>query len=78
VAEAKGQRAADRIEYLKKSDMAAEAETLLSETGWLPEPLRTPAVAETAAKDGITAMGETAGIADSEDAAGKPHAIAAE
>jgi ParB family chromosome partitioning protein len=41
VAEAKGQRAADRIEHLKKGDMAAEAETLLADTGWLPEPLRT-------------------------------------
>lgn len=42
VAEAKGQRAADRIEHLKKGDMAAEAETLLADAGWLPEPLRTP------------------------------------
>jgi len=42
VAEAKGQRAADRIEHLKKGDMASEAETLLAGTGWLPEPLRTP------------------------------------
>jgi ParB family transcriptional regulator, chromosome partitioning protein len=42
VAQAKGQRAADRIEHLKKGDMAAEAETLLANTGWLPEPLHTP------------------------------------
>ncbi|MCO5961060.1 ParB/RepB/Spo0J family partition protein [Sinorhizobium meliloti] len=41
VAEAKGQRAADQIEHLKKGDMAAEAQTLLADTGWLPEPLRT-------------------------------------
>lgn len=41
VSQAKGQRAADRIEHLKKGDMAAEAETLLTDTGWLPEPLRT-------------------------------------
>lgn len=41
VAQAKGQRAADRIEHLKKGDMAAEAETLLADTAWLPEPLRT-------------------------------------
>ncbi|RAH96344.1 DNA-binding protein [Acuticoccus sediminis] len=41
VVEAKGQRAADRIEHLKKGDMAAEAQTLLADTGWLPEPLRT-------------------------------------
>lgn len=42
VAQAKGQRAADRIEHLKKGDMAAEAESLLADTAWLPEPLRTP------------------------------------
>ena len=42
VAEAKGQRAADRIEHLKKGEMAAEAETLLAGSGWLPDPLRTP------------------------------------
>jgi ParB family chromosome partitioning protein len=42
VAQAKDQRAADRIEHLKKGDMAAEAETLLADTRWLPEPLRTP------------------------------------
>jgi len=41
VAEAKDQRAADRIEHLKKGEMAAEAETLLADTSWLPEPLRT-------------------------------------
>ena len=41
VSQAKGQRAADRIEHLKKGDMAAEAQTLLDDTGWLPEPLRT-------------------------------------
>jgi ParB family chromosome partitioning protein len=41
VAEAKGQRAADRIAHLKKGDMATEAETLLADSGWLPEPLRT-------------------------------------
>ncbi|MCP3476434.1 ParB/RepB/Spo0J family partition protein [Bradyrhizobium sp. CCGUVB1N3] len=42
VAQAKGQRAADRIAHMKKGDMAAEAETLLAGTDWLPEPLRTP------------------------------------
>jgi len=42
VAEAKGQRAAERIAHLKKGDMATEAETLLAGSGWLPEPLRTP------------------------------------
>jgi ParB family chromosome partitioning protein len=47
VAEAKGQRAADRIEHLKKGDMAAEAESLLADTASLPEPLRTPGQAIT-------------------------------
>jgi ParB family chromosome partitioning protein len=42
VSQAKSQRAADRIEHLKKGDMAAEAETLLADAAWLPEPLRTP------------------------------------
>ena len=39
-------RAADRIAHLKKGDMATEAEALLADTGWLPEPLRTPGEAE--------------------------------
>ena len=42
VAEGRGQRAADRIEHLKKVEMATEAEALLAGSGWLPEPLRTP------------------------------------
>ncbi len=42
VSESKGQRAAYRVEHLKKVEMATEAETLLSGSGWLPEPLRTP------------------------------------
>ena len=42
VREARGERAAGRIEHLKKGDMAKAAEGLLAGTGWLPEPLRTP------------------------------------
>jgi ParB family chromosome partitioning protein len=42
VREAKGDQIADRIAHLKKPEMAAEAQTLLSGSGWLPEPLRTP------------------------------------
>lgn len=42
VREAKGTRAGDRIEHLKKGDMAEKAQELLSGSGWLPEPLRTP------------------------------------
>jgi ParB family chromosome partitioning protein len=44
VREAKGDAAVQLIDDLKKSDMAKEAERLLSGTGWLPEPLRTPDV----------------------------------
>src|SRR3546814_14311819 len=40
VREAKGEQAAQLIDHLKKGDMAKEAERLLAETGWLPEPLR--------------------------------------
>ncbi|MGN8119263.1 ParB/RepB/Spo0J family partition protein [Labrys sp. 22185] len=81
VAEGKGQPAADRIALLKKGEMASEAETLLADTGWLPEPLRLPAVEvggeETAAKDGITAMGIEGTIDDSDEAIDTPHTIAA-
>ncbi|MFX7106291.1 DNA-binding protein, partial [Acinetobacter baumannii] len=38
VREGAGERAAQLIAHLKKGDMATEAERLLAETGWLPEP----------------------------------------
>ncbi|REF73463.1 ParB/RepB/Spo0J family partition protein [Paracoccus versutus] len=40
VREGAGDHAAELIGHLKKGDMAKEAERLLAETGWLPEPLR--------------------------------------
>jgi ParB family chromosome partitioning protein len=40
VREGAGNRAAELIDHLKKGDMAKEAERLLADTGWLPEPLR--------------------------------------
>jgi ParB family transcriptional regulator, chromosome partitioning protein len=40
VREGAGEQAAELIAHLKKGDMAREAERLLTETGWLPEPLR--------------------------------------
>ncbi|MGV2164920.1 ParB/RepB/Spo0J family partition protein [Agrobacterium sp. 16-172Ci] len=40
VREGAGEQAAQLIDHLKKSDMAKEAERLLADTGWLPEPLR--------------------------------------
>ena len=92
VAEGKGQRAADRIEHLKKGEMAAEAEALLADAGWLPEPLRTPghpepqageataepAGEETAENDGETAVGEEDGIADNGRTEDAPRTLAAE
>jgi ParB family chromosome partitioning protein len=42
VTEARGENFAQMIDHLKKADMAREAERLLDETDWLPEPLRTP------------------------------------
>lgn len=42
VAEARGAEFAGMIDHLKKPDMAREAEKLLEESGWLPEPMRTP------------------------------------
>ena len=46
VAEAKGDKAASDIESLKKDAMVERAEVLLAGTGWLPEPLRTHALAD--------------------------------
>ncbi|KYO51385.1 hypothetical protein AUP44_09055 [Tistrella mobilis] len=40
VREGAGERAAQLIDRLKNGDMAKEAERLLTDTGWLPEPLR--------------------------------------
>jgi len=40
VREGAGERAAELIGHLKKGDMAKEAERLLADTRWLPEPLR--------------------------------------
>ncbi|WP_407186847.1 ParB/RepB/Spo0J family partition protein [Bradyrhizobium centrosematis] len=86
VREGAGERAAQLIDHLKKGDMAKEAERLLAETGWLPEPLRM-ASADVAAS--IDAEPESDGAALPEFLAGddeeaptdepdKPHMIAAE
>ena len=82
VNEAKGERAAERIAHLKKGDMAREAETLLADSGWLPEALRTQpsetASEETAEIDGATAMGDSDDLADSEEPEAISPPIAAE
>jgi ParB family chromosome partitioning protein len=41
VREAKGDRAAQLIDHIKKTEMAEKAQELLAGSGWLPEPLRT-------------------------------------
>jgi len=86
VTEAKGPHLAMRIEHLKKGDMAKEAETLLADTGWLPEPLRTPAtgpveqpvVVETVADDGEPALDAEDAIAETDEPEGASQAVAAE
>ena len=40
VREGASAQAAQLIDHLKKPEMAKEAERLLADTGWLPEPLR--------------------------------------
>jgi ParB family chromosome partitioning protein len=51
VTEAKGAGMAELIEGLKKGDMAEQAERLLADTNWLPEPLRTPGMADSMPAD---------------------------
>ncbi|BBB96455.1 MULTISPECIES: ParB/RepB/Spo0J family partition protein [Bradyrhizobium] len=58
VREGAGERAAQLIDHLKKGDMAKEAERLLAETGWLPEPLRMPDAQLAAAVDGAESKGD--------------------
>lgn len=70
VTEARGEQFAGMIDHLKKADMAREAERLLEETRWLPEPLRTPDEAaapacDAANDDGACAL--PAGLANDAD-----------
>ncbi|MBC7284662.1 ParB/RepB/Spo0J family partition protein [Hoeflea sp.] len=58
VTEAKGAGMAELIEGLKKSDMAEQAERLLADTGWLPEPLRTNWPPRTPAVQPVVVTGE--------------------
>lgn len=82
-----GERAAGLIDHLKKGDMAREAERLLADTGWLPEPLRmvddgaeadvAPAIADDAddLPDFLSGDGEEDDLADDVD---EQHMAAAE
>ncbi len=83
VQEGAGERASQLIDHLKKADMAKEAERLLADTGWLPEPLRIAAVddapVETGeAEDDDEALPEFLADDDEETDADAPQAIAAE
>lgn len=86
VREGAGDRAAELIGHLKKGEMAREAERLLADTGWLPEPLRLTlpeAVPDAGADCGSEAgdlpdflAGEDETPADDED--DEQHSVAAE
>jgi ParB family chromosome partitioning protein len=56
IAEARGPQFAEMIDHLKKADMAREAERLLENAAWLPEPMRTPGLNDGGSKG--TAGGE--------------------
>ncbi len=85
VAEGTEPQKAGLIDHLKKGDMAREAERLLADSGWLPEPLRMPDVEPVLPIADTSADGEEAealpaflgedGDGDAEDSA---YAIAAE
>ncbi|MFT5429339.1 ParB/RepB/Spo0J family partition protein [uncultured Bradyrhizobium sp.] len=86
VREGAGERAAQLIDHLKKGDMAKEAERLLADSFWLPEPLRTvdddaPSVDQVGDEGEAEALPEfLAGDDDepSEQAEDEPQTIAAE
>ncbi len=61
VREGAGERAAQLIDHMKKGDMAKEAERLLADSGWLPEPLRpTDAGVETDSEPAVQDAGDDA------------------
>jgi ParB family chromosome partitioning protein len=82
VREGAGERAADLIAHLKKGEMAKEAERLLAETGWLPEPLRLldaqSGVVDNAAADAEAALPEFLADDDTSEDSAQPHVEAAE
>jgi ParB family transcriptional regulator, chromosome partitioning protein len=80
VREGAGEQAAELITHLKKGDMAREAERLLADTGWLPEPLRNAAddgageavpVDVSIAKDGVAETELPAFLTDDGDDRGQ-------
>jgi ParB family chromosome partitioning protein len=70
VREALGEEKAQLIDHLKKPEMAKEAERLLADTGWLPEPLRSADPDATTSVDASGGQGDEtlpAFLADDED-----------
>lgn len=67
VSEGRGADSARLIDHLRKDDMAREAERLLADTAWLPEPLRTPALAAVALETGAPAEPASAPTDGEED-----------
>ena len=80
VTEARGGEAASRINHLKKPEMAQEAEQLMADAGWLPEPLRTPELPAQPELSGCAEFGISPEVLAEPEAAGdeEPLAIAAE
>ncbi|WP_066798575.1 ParB/RepB/Spo0J family partition protein [Sphingomonas soli] len=80
VTEAKGGEAAARIDHLKKPEMAQEAERLMADVGWLPEPLRTPELPAQAELPGVGETASASAAPSEQDGADdeEPLAIAAE
>ncbi|RKD74875.1 ParB/RepB/Spo0J family partition protein [Rhizobium sp. WW_1] len=64
VREGAGEQAAQLIDHLKKGDMAKEAERLLADTGWLPEPLRLVIEAEAPTPEGQGGVDDGAALPD--------------
>ena len=69
---AKDEDSAERLTGLKKAEMVTSAEELLKGSGWLPEPLRTPASAD------ADVVGDAPSGENEVDAEPAPVAIAAE
>lgn len=71
------------IDHLKKGDMAREAERLMEDVQWLPEPLRTPGMADLLTSESDPAplpafLDEEEPIAAENDGEDEGYAVAAE
>lgn len=84
VRKAKGESSVQLIDHLKKSEMAKEAERLLDNTGWLPEPLHLAGDSPASSEPEAASNPLPEFLADDEDEVGEvseddePRAVAAE